>query len=204
MYNRKKRLFLTAVCLSLGLLTGCNVGNTKNYKQAAQDLEQGNYEAALEEYETAISEGVKPAQSYRGAGVAKLKLGNYEEAITYFNDALKCDKVGKALKKDILSYRAVAYLKVKDYEAALEDCQTLAENYKMDADLYFLTGETALAMDSYEEASANFEQAYGEDATYDRAYPDLRGISEQGYGSRRNPLSGSCFVQELQKMQRSL
>ena len=31
------------------------------------------------------------------------------------------------------------------YEAALEDCQTLAENYKMDADLYFLTGETALA-----------------------------------------------------------
>ena len=55
----------------------------------------------------------------QGAGVAKLKLGNYEEAITYFNDALKCDKVGKALKKDILSYRAVAYLKVKDYEAAL-------------------------------------------------------------------------------------
>ena len=39
MYNRKKRLFLTAVCLSLGLLTGCNVGDTKNYKQAAQDLE---------------------------------------------------------------------------------------------------------------------------------------------------------------------
>ena len=39
----------------------------------------------------------------------------------------------------------------------------------MDADLYFLTGETALAMDSYEEASSNFEQAYGEDATYDRA-----------------------------------
>lgn len=26
-----------------------------------------------------------------------------------------------------------------------------------------------MAMDSYEEASANFEQAYGEDATYDRA-----------------------------------
>ena len=74
MYNRKKRLFLTAVCLSLGLLTGCNVGDTKNYKQAAQDLEQGNYEAALEEYETAISEGVKPAQSYRGAGVAKFAV----------------------------------------------------------------------------------------------------------------------------------
>ena len=184
-YNLRRRVLTTACVLAAFLVTGCaameivkhyrateittEYANYEDLQQAAQDLEQGNYEAALEEYETAISEGVKPAQSYRGAGVAKLKLGNYEEAITYFNDALKCDKVGKALKKDILSYRAVAYLKVKDYEAALEDCQTLAENYKMDADLYFLTGETALAMDSYEEASANFEQAYGEDATYDRA-----------------------------------
>ena len=48
MYNRKKRLFLTAVCLSLGLLTGCNVGDTKNYKQAAQNLEQGNYEELMQ------------------------------------------------------------------------------------------------------------------------------------------------------------
>ena len=86
---------------------------------------------------------MKPAQSYRGAGVAKLKLGNYEEAITYFNDALKCDKSWQTLKKDILSYRAVAYLKVKDYEAALEDCQALAENYKMDADLYFPYGRNS-------------------------------------------------------------
>ena len=78
-------------------------GDTKEIiKQAAQGSgKQGKiYEGStLKEYETAISEGVKPAQSYRGAGVAKLKLGNYEEAITYFNDALKCDKVGKALKK---------------------------------------------------------------------------------------------------------
>ena len=74
MYNRKKRLFLTAVCLSLGLLTGCNVGDTKNYKQAAQDLEQGNYEAALEEYETAISEGVKPAQRCRCSETQAWKL----------------------------------------------------------------------------------------------------------------------------------
>lgn len=39
----------------------------------------------------------------------------------------------------------------------------------MDADLYFLSGEVALAMDSYEEAASYFEQAYGEDATYDMA-----------------------------------
>ena len=96
----------------------------------------------------------------------------------------------------------MAYLKVKDYEAALEDCQTLAENYKMDADLYFLTGETALAMDSYEEASANFEQAYGEDATYDRAIQIYGAYLNRDMEADGTRYLGSCFCQELQKMQR--
>ena len=169
MKSKRTGLILAAGCLSLAMLTGCSSENTKNYKQAAQDLEQGNYETALEEYETAISAGIKLAQSYRGAGVAQLKLGNYEEAIADLSNALDCEKVGKKLEKDILSYRAAAYLKTKSYEEAMADCQTLAESYDMDADLYFLTGETALAMDSYEEAASNFEQAYSEDATYDRA-----------------------------------
>ena len=43
MYNRKKRLFLTAVCLSLGLLTGCNVGNTKNYKKVKKKLQEAGF-----------------------------------------------------------------------------------------------------------------------------------------------------------------
>lgn len=148
---------------------GCGSEEMKNYEQAAQDLEAENFDAALQEYEAAISAGVKLAQSYRGAGVANLRLGNYEQAIEDFNHALNSDKVGKALKKDILSYRAAAYLKTKAYDEAMADCQSIAESYDMDADLYFLTGKVALAMDSYEEASADFEQAYGEDATYDMA-----------------------------------
>lgn len=39
----------------------------------------------------------------------------------------------------------------------------------MNADLYFLTGCVALAMDAYDEAASNFEQAYGEKADYDMA-----------------------------------
>ena len=82
MKSKRTGLFLAAGCLSLTVLTGCSTEDTRNYKQAAQDLENGNYETALEEYETVISAGVKLAQSYRGAGVAQLKLGNYEDAIT--------------------------------------------------------------------------------------------------------------------------
>lgn len=165
----KKTACILALCLSLGTMSGCATEEKKNYKQAERDLEDGNFQAALQEYEIAVTAGVKPAQSYRGAGVANLRLGNYEEAIEDFSNALNCEKVGKALEKDILSYRAAAYLKMKDHEAALADCQTLAENYKMDADLNFLSGKVTLAMDSYEEASSYFDAAYEMESTYDMA-----------------------------------
>lgn len=167
--KRKKTALFLALCLSLGTLTGCSTEEMKNYKQAEQDLQDGNFQNALQEYEIAVTAGVKLAQSYRGAGVANLHLGNPAEAIEDFDHALDCEKVGKDLEKDILSYRAAAYLELKDYDAALADCQTLEENHKLDADLCFLFGKVTLAMDSYEQASSYFEQAYEDDATYDMA-----------------------------------
>lgn len=165
----KKIAWILALCLSVGTMSGCATEEKKNYKQAERDLQDGNYQAALQEYEIAVTAGVKLAQSYRGAGVANLRLGNYQEAIENLSNALNCEKVGKALEKDILSYRATAYLKQKDYESALADCQTLAEKHKMDADLDFLYGKVTLAMDSYEEASSYFEAAYEMESTYDMA-----------------------------------
>jgi tetratricopeptide (TPR) repeat protein len=116
-----------------------------------------------------IQNGISLVQSYRGAGIACLRLGDNEQAIQYFTSALNCDKLTDALEKDILAYRVTAWLNLEDYDSAMADCQTLAENDTMDADTYFLTGKTALAMDAYDEASVNFQQAYEADATYETA-----------------------------------
>lgn len=161
-------MILAAVTGAL-LLGGCGSEKTKIYEQAGKDLSQGSYKYALEEYQSSIQNGVKLAQSYRGAGIASLRLGKYEDAVNSFTEALNCDKVSKSLRKDILSYRATAELKSGKYEDAMADCQTLGEDFSMDAGSYFLTGKVALAMDSYEEAASNFKQAYGEDSTYDMA-----------------------------------
>ena len=153
-------MILAAVTGAL-LLGGCGSEKTKIYEQAGKDLSQGSYKYALEEYQSSIQNGVKLAQSYRGAGIASLRLGKYEDAVNSFTEALNCDKVSKSLRKDILSYRATAELKSGKYEDAMADCQTLGEDFSMDAGSYFLTGKVALAMDSYEEAASNFKQAYG-------------------------------------------
>ena len=90
--RNRKTAWILAVGLGMTAFAGCGSEEMKNYEQAAQDLEAENFDAALQEYEAAISAGVKLAQSYRGAGVANLRLGNYEQAIEDFNHALNSDK----------------------------------------------------------------------------------------------------------------
>ena len=124
MKKTKTVLILAAVTGAL-LLGGCGSEKTKIYEQAGKDLSQGSYKYALEEYQSSIQNGVKLAQSYRGAGIASLRLGKYEDAVKSFTEALNCDKVSKSLRKDILSYRATAELKSGKYEDAMQTARHL-------------------------------------------------------------------------------
>ena len=167
---KKRRIgWLLAACLGISLTAGCGGQEQETYRQAEKDLEQGNYETALQGFGTSAENGYKLPESYRGAGISALHLGNYEDAVSYLTSALDSEGAGRSLKQDILSYRATAELKSGLLDDAMADCQTLASDYSMTADNYYLTGCVALAMDSYDEAASNFEQAYAEDGGYDMA-----------------------------------
>lgn len=167
--RNKKIIWMLAAGLGMTLLTGCGGENKKTYEQANTDLEQGNYDYALNEYQACISAGYKLSQSYRGSGIVKLRTGDYQGAIDDLTSALNDEKTGKSDQKDILEYRAAAELKAELYDQAMADCQTLAEDYSLNANDYYLTGCVALAMDSYDEASSNFSEAYRSDSTYEMA-----------------------------------
>ena len=167
--RNKKIICLLAAGLGALLLTGCGGENQKTYEQANADLEEANYDYALNEYQACISAGYKLAQSYRGSGIVKLRTGDYQGAIDDLTNALNDEKTGKSDRKDLLEYRAAAELKAELYDQAMADYQTLAEDYSLNANDYYLTGCVALAMDSYDEASSNFSEAYGSDSTYEMA-----------------------------------
>lgn len=167
--RNKKIICLLAAGLGALLLTGCGGENQKTYEQANADLEEANYDYALNEYQACISAGYKLVQSYRGSGIVKLRTGDYQGAIDDLTNALNDEKTGKSDRKDLLEYRAAAELKAELYDQAMADCQTLAEDYSLNANDYYLTGCVALAMDSYDEASSNFSEAYGSDSTYEMA-----------------------------------
>lgn len=167
--KKQKIIGLLAAGLGAVFLAGCSGEQKKTYEQANTDLIQGNYDYALNEYQSCISAGYKLAQSYRGSGIVKLRTGDYQGAIDDLTNALNDEKTGKSDRKDILEYRATAELKAELYDQAMADCQTLSEDYSLNANDYYITGCVALAMDSYDEASSNFSEAYGNDSTYEMA-----------------------------------
>lgn len=188
----KKIGWILAVCIGAGLFTGCG-GQEKNiYRQAEENLEQGNYQEALEGYEVSVSYSYKMPESLRGSGIARLRMGDYQGAVDAFTRALEYNKTGKSLRQDILSYRATAELKAGLLDNAMADCQTLASDYTMTADTYFLTGCVALAMDGYDEASANFKQAYGEDISYDMAIRIY-----EAYAEREMEADGTVYLEAI-------
>lgn len=185
---------ILAVCIGASLLAGCGSEKQNIYRQAEENLEQGSYQEALTGYETSVSSGYKAAESLRGAGIAKLRLGDYQGAVECFTQALSQDRVKKSIRQDLLAYRATALLKAGLTDDAMADCQTLASDYSMNADLYFLTGCVALAMDAYDEADSNFQQAYGEKPDYDMALQIY-----EAYRSRGMEADGTRYLEAILK-----
>ena len=77
----KRTAAILAACMGISLLAGCGDDNQKIFEQADKDLAQGSYEYARDGYLTSVKNKVKLPLSYRGAGIASLRLGDYQDAI---------------------------------------------------------------------------------------------------------------------------
>ncbi len=181
-FCNKKTCRISALVLLSSLmlsLSGCEEPS-EAFLQAGRDLEQGSYEYALKGYEECCDEGVLPVMSARGAGIACLRMGNYEDAVLWFTRSLNGEKVDKPTRRDLLYYRATAYLKDNQFDNAMADCQSLLVDYGENAETCFLTGAVALAMDAYDEASDSFDLAYSHDEGYDMAIRIYQQYIERG------------------------
>ena len=190
--NPARLRYLVPAILIL-ILSGCGSSEKeKVFEQAESDMEQGSYSYALAGYEASVANGTNEALSWRGIGLCHLRLGEPETAVSDLTMALSYEDNSRTLQKDILTYRAQANIKAGRMEEALSDCQTLTGMGEADADVYFLTGEAALGLDSYEEAMTNFEQSLQADPSYDRAIQIYGVYVENGMEA-----DGSRFLEKI-------
>jgi tetratricopeptide (TPR) repeat protein len=92
------------------------------YRQGVVHLELGKFEAAISDFDRAISLDNQFAQAYWGRGDALMSLGEYETAVTDFSTIIE---MHPKTFPSIYVYRAAAYTQLGNYPAAIADYQTL-------------------------------------------------------------------------------
>lgn len=170
--------------------TACGSQQKENYKGAELNLEKGHYEEALEGFQQAVSDDIKVMESWRGQGIALLKLNRYEEAIQAFETALAQEKGSRGIRKDIWLYKATAEYKNGDLQTALSSVQSAAE-LDGDEQCYLFMGKLYLELAQYEDADAAFEQVLDKNKSYE-SYVDIYQI----YVQQDMSADGEAYLKE--------
>ena len=191
----KARKYIPLLLAAAMALTACGNQQKENYKEAELNLEKGHYEDALEGFQQAVSDDIKLMESWRGEGIALLKLNRYEEAIQAFETALAQEKRSKGIRRDIWLYKATTEYKNGDPEAALTSVQSAAE-LDCDEQCYLLMGKLYLELAQYDQAEAAFEQVLDKNKSYE-SYVDIY----QMYVQQDMSADGEAYLKDALKLE---
>lgn len=181
--KKKKKGGLIAAIILIVLLAGAGTGGAlyftsdfynsrKNLKQANADYEAGEYEDALEAYETALSYDDSLLEAYTRSAEIFLGDGKYQDAIDLLQKGLKTDQ-DDASKSALTEKLTEAYLAGIDSEIAAGDfarakklaikgekaCgdsgfgQKYVEIYAAEADSFVAAGDYESALNALDEGT---------------------------------------------------
>lgn len=96
--------------------------------------EQEDYKGAKEAFENALSEGTKETDTiYNFLGTCEMKLGNYAEAVTYYDKGIALSDEGSKQPLQEMEYNViVCYEKLKDWDNAREKLADYVSKYPED------------------------------------------------------------------------
>lgn len=152
---------LSLVILLSGLAIACEEPPAKTTPksqlalEAMQKLRTGDLSGALKDYDAAIAQNPKDADSYVNRGITHNELGQNPQAIADYTKALELEP------DQILAYynRANAYQQLKQYKEAMADYRKIIDLDPEYAYAYANRGATYFQMGQKQEAIADLEKA---------------------------------------------
>lgn len=157
-----KRIALGGVLLANALLifTACKGGSSDSISEAFGQIENLQYEEALQTLEAAKLMGDDERLVFRGMGIANLGLGNYEAAVENFESALKAsDGVIEDIDFDLNFYLATAYYKMGKIDEAATIYDNILAIEPENKDALYLRGVIYARNDDIEKAMSSFDTA---------------------------------------------
>ena len=179
-----RNIIYISLLLTLILFNGCgNKSTDEKTMTGMQEIENHNYADAIISFDEAEQKKENPQLIARGRGIASIELTNYEDAITYFKEALSfSNERVDSLDYDINFYLADAYEKNGDYQKSIDTYSSILGLANKDVTAYYLRGRNYLLLDSYENAIADFNKALSLDEdNYDLRISVAGQLSDAGY-----------------------
>ncbi len=182
----KKHIHKTAVSMLILLgtiaVTGCGDTNT-NISQGMQQIQDLNYQAALDSFALAAEQEENGKLLYRGQGIAYMGMTKYDEAAESFLKALEySDGWVEEVDYDINLYLAAAYTKGGRYGDAEEIYDAILAMRPEDEDTLFLRGNIRLRQGDYTAAKADFDEVVRLDGkNFDRLIEIFEILNNYGY-----------------------
>jgi len=179
--NMIRKTLILLITIAIVTLCGCSdAKELSDYEQGIAALEEQNYSEALSCFVRAQESGHNKQLVYRGEGMAYLGLGDYENAMNAFSNALsESNGLLKKVDYDINYYMAVAEVKSGNLDAAINTYTNIIALDKNGSDAYYLRGKVYLEKGSIDDAKSDYDMAIeknkNDSQLYVNIYEDLAG-----------------------------
>lgn len=161
--------------------------NNIDYKQrGSRYYKQGQYKAAIADFDKALKKNNSQADIYQYRAKAKRKVGNYNESVKDYNQAIK---LRSNFTKAYLG-RAQTYTLLKDYKKALGDYQTvLSQNPRHPKRIIIYFNQAILKenLKDYQGALEDYNKVLQLDKKFAKAYTNRGNILY-----RKGDVRGAC------------
>jgi hypothetical protein len=136
-----------------------------HYLLGRQRLEEGNWQAAADQFQLALSLNPEYVPAYEGLGLIHLEQGDFLKAQQYFEEARQRDDTYAPL---YIGLGRVLFAQ-GDYQRALDPFQRALALEPGNADAFFYLGKTYANLGRYSQAEECFKKALDNDPAHEQA-----------------------------------
>lgn len=184
----KKIVLLIVLCCVATL----SQAQTYNYEQGVKAYQEADYEQALDYFSREIKDDPKSYMAYYYRSAIYQVQENYARALGDINNAIKYTppKEKKVLVGE-LRMRADIYVKIENYEAALESYAGAVKLAPQDPDVYIGRAQIYFDLEQYDKAETDYKQALKIDESMEVAWAGLgrNYVNQEKYGEAEQTLN---------------